>query len=184
MIYRKFLMKINELRNRPIAKTTEPMYYFSYGMNTSPRVMATHDYCKQVGGCILNGYHLSFSQFANIIPGGQMGGVLWEIDHETLKDLDMQEGYPTMYTRKVVPVTCKGKAYKAIIYIMTPEYQQYYHEASPSKSYIKTLAAGYQAFGLPVQQIKKALSDSNVTVEGYQGDIDNILLETDYPWIY
>ena len=180
-------MKIAELKlTDPVQKEEKPLYYLAYGMNTCPRVMSAHEYCKPIGGVILDGHKLSFAQFADIIPtpGKRMGCALWEIDKTTLASLDAQEGYPTMYTRKIVPVTCKGKAYKAIVYLMTPEYKEYYHEASPSKSYIKTLAAGYQAFGLPVQQIKKALSDSNVTVEGYQGDIDNILLETDYPWIY
>lgn len=166
-----------------LTKEVKPLYYLAYGMNTSDRVMATHDYCKPVGGAILNGYHLTFAQFANIEPGGRMGGVLWEIDKQTLKELDMQEGYPKMYTRKIVPVTCQGEMYKAIVYIMTPEYAEYYHEASPSKGYIKMLASGYQAYGISIEQIKKGLRDSNVTVESYEGDIENILLETDYPWI-
>jgi hypothetical protein len=170
-------MKIAELKlNPPKQKEEPPLYYLAYGMNTDPRIMSVHEYCIPVGGVILDGHKLAFAQFADIIPtpGRKMGGVLWKIDKTTLASLDMQEGYPSMYNRKIVNVTCKGKPYKAIVYQMTAETRVYYDGYSPSKGYIKNLVAGYQAFGIPLEQIKQALRDKQLTVEGLESD-DEIL---------
>ena len=164
-------MKIAELKlNDPKQKEEKPLYYLAYGMNTCPRVMSVHEYCKPIGGVILDGHKLSFAQFADIIPtpGKRMGCALWEIDKTTLASLDAQEGYPTMYTRKIVTVTCKGKPYKAIVYQMTKSNKEYFEGYSPSKDYIKHLVAGYQAFGIPIEQIKQALRDEQLTVEGFE----------------
>jgi gamma-glutamylcyclotransferase (GGCT)/AIG2-like uncharacterized protein YtfP len=164
-------MKIAELKlTDPIQKEEKPLYYLAYGMNTDPRVMSVHEYCKPIGGVILDGHKLSFAQFADIIPtpGKRMGCALWEIDKITLASLDAQEGYPTMYTRKIVTVTCKGQPYKAIVYQMTKSNREYFDGYSPSKGYIKNLVAGYQAFGIPIEQIKQALRDEQLTVEGFE----------------
>ena len=160
-------MRIDELkRDEP----KETFYYFSYGMNCDPRVMSVHEFCEPIGGAILVNHKLSFAQFADILPapGRRMGGVLWEIDKNTLASLDAQEGYPTMYTRKIIDALCKGKTYKAIVYYMTKSNREYFGGYSPSKGYIKNLVAGYQAFGIPIEQIKQALRDEQLTVEGFE----------------
>jgi hypothetical protein len=57
---------------------------------------------------------------------------------------------------------------------MTATNREYFEGYSPSKSYIKHLVAGYQAFGIPLEQIKQALRDEQLTVEGLESD-DEIL---------
>lgn len=157
-------MHIKEIEN-------QQLYYWAYGMNTSSRQMTNmFDYCEPVGPATLNGYHLTFAQFANVEPGGSVQGVLWKINRDTLKQLDHREGWPTMYRRKLMPVTCNGQQYRAVVYYMTPDFLEDYRGESPSKNYIKTIASGYLEFGLPIDQIRKALVDSKVRVESFAED--------------
>jgi hypothetical protein len=70
-------MKIAELKlNDPKQKEEQPIHYWAFGMNCDPRVMSVHEYCKPIGGAVLDGHKLSFAQFADILPapGQKMGG--------------------------------------------------------------------------------------------------------------
>lgn len=133
------------------------LYYFSYGMNCDPEIMAMHDYCVAIGSAILSGYHLSFNFHANIEPGKKMMGVLWEIDQKTLKRLDFQEEYPIYYTRKTVNVLCCNNTYTAHTYIMNA-IPRFSSNVFPTQQYIKHMVNGYNKFGIPCKQINDALT--------------------------
>lgn len=147
-------------------------YYFAYGRNADLTVMHSHGFCHLIGPAILSGYHLTFRRFANIEEGGKCYGVLWEIDQQTLKMLDKQEGFPFCYGRQFVKVKgIDGETYNAYAYIMSDSYAKIGTGIAPSKSYIKHLVRGYERFGCPLNQIVKALKDSEVRVE-----VDNVAL--------
>jgi gamma-glutamylcyclotransferase (GGCT)/AIG2-like uncharacterized protein YtfP len=130
-------------------------YYFAYGINTSPSYMGYKSHVKRIGKARLVGYHLTFAYYANIVTGGEMDGVLWEIDDDTLAQLDYREGYPTFYNRKVVNVFHETECYGAIAYIMTPDY---FTKAPPSEHYLSVLEKGYTEFGIPHSQLQEALA--------------------------
>jgi gamma-glutamylcyclotransferase (GGCT)/AIG2-like uncharacterized protein YtfP len=130
-------------------------YYFAYGVNTVPSAMGYASHCKQIGKARLVGFHLTFSYYANIVPGGEMDGVLWEIDDDTLAQLDHREGYPTFYDRRVVNVFHETECYGAIVYFMSKDYAV---AAPPSEHYLSMLEEGYTEFGIPHTQLQEALA--------------------------
>jgi gamma-glutamylcyclotransferase (GGCT)/AIG2-like uncharacterized protein YtfP len=135
-------------------------YFFSYGMCCNPNIMARHDYCKPIGKATLPGYHLIFRFHASIERGDQVDGVLWEIDEDTLHRLDEQEGCPSYYIRKVLPVTCNGETYDAVVYIMSYTISCSTIGVEPNKHYLEMIEEGYSAFGIDHDQISKALRET------------------------
>ena len=134
------------------------MYYFAYGMNTNPDQMRLRlGFPKPVGPAVLPGYQLRFALYADIVPkaGSEVLGVLWEIDDSHLKDLDLREGYPAYYERKLVKVMSKGNTVEAIVYYMTPGADL----EMPTRRYYSIVADGYRAFGIPTDQIESAVED-------------------------
>ena len=141
------------------------LYYFSYGMNCNPEIMAMHDNCKALGVATLTGYHLVFKFHANIEPGEKMMGVLWEINEETLKRLDYQESYPTHYDRAIVEVQCcDGLKYKAHVYILANTAPKFTFDTLPTDEYIKHIIFGYSKFGIPKTQLNNALDKIKIGV--------------------
>jgi gamma-glutamylcyclotransferase (GGCT)/AIG2-like uncharacterized protein YtfP len=134
------------------------VYYFAYGMLTDPRNMYG---AEMVGRAELRNHVLEFRRFATVVPsaGNHMYGVLWELPPGYLSRLDRLEGYPEMYDRRTVPVTCEGKKYIAEMYVMTPAYTQYFHHhrAVPGLEYLKQLAKGYIHAGIPNSQLHDAV---------------------------
>ena len=82
--------------------------YFAYGSNINLEQM---DYrCPDatvVGPVVLENYELLFRRggFATIAPkeGGRVHGLLWSITPECERSLDLYEGYPRFYDRRVYP---------------------------------------------------------------------------------
>lgn len=136
------------------------MYLFTYGMNTSSHIMKRHNRCIPVGPAVLEGYHLVFQYHASIESGGEMHGVLWEINDETLACIDVQEGYPEYYDRFEVPVLLGDSKYTAIVYQMNKERVSpplHIMGAYPTPQYLAHIYDGYVEFNLPLTQILKAL---------------------------
>lgn len=105
------------------------MKYFAYGSNMNPDRMNTREvHFKNMNGAILKGYRLEFNKvakanpakgFATIIfdPDEIVEGILYEIEDEDIKKLDIFEGYPNHYDRKEITVNVNGLDVKAIVYI-------------------------------------------------------------------
>ena len=137
-----------------------PIYYFAYGMLTDPRIMSEAEY---VGTAVLRNHQLEFRGYANVIPGpGNMQGVLWSLDRKKLHELDLTEGYPTLYDRKTVPVFVNGRRFEAMIYTMTPETRERLEGRPPSRNYIMRLVKGYNAADISLQQISQALAQDGL----------------------
>lgn len=132
------------------------MYYFGYGMNTS--VFEMRSRCPgsiDLGKAILKDWKLVFNNHANVIqePSQMVEGVLWDINDNHLKSLDMLEGYPVYYTREIVKVTKDSTEIDAWMYIMN-DCETYNY---PSPYYINTLQQGYAEHSLNLNQIDNAL---------------------------
>jgi gamma-glutamylcyclotransferase (GGCT)/AIG2-like uncharacterized protein YtfP len=134
-------------------------FYFGYGMNSDPEqmVMRTGNPVA-IGRGMVRDHAFRFALHADVYPqvGTDTYGVLWEIDDEALKSLDIREGYPYYYLRKIVDVEANGTIYKAWMYYMTPNHP----EREPSKGYYDMLVRGYSTFNVPMDQIIVALERS------------------------
>ena len=148
-------MKINEI----ILEDNNPVYYWAYGMLTSPKHMGE---AIKIGPATLRNFEFELLQFANVYssPGSEVYGALWQVPRVFLSHLDKVEGYPTMYDRKQVPVYHQDKKVEAHVYFLTPAYREYFGGTVPGKSYVRTLFTGYKYFGLPTSQIGNALQVS------------------------
>jgi gamma-glutamylcyclotransferase (GGCT)/AIG2-like uncharacterized protein YtfP len=133
------------------------MYYFAYGMNTDPAQMRNFA-AEPVGRAELLAHSFHFSVHADVRPefDSVVDGVLWEIDDETLVDLDAREGYPDYYTRDLQPVKINGKIVEAWCYAMRPEYRM---PTAPARGYLAMLYNGYKKFNVPTDQIDQALAE-------------------------
>jgi len=133
------------------------MLYFSYGMNTDPKQM-DHFNAKPLGRARLLNHSFHLSVHADVRPDFNtvVDGVLWEIDEQTLSELDAREGYPHYYTRHLQTVEFDGKMVEAWCYSMLPEYHRL---SEPSKGYLKMLYNGYSTFNVPTRQIDEALAE-------------------------
>jgi len=133
-----------------------PVYYFAYGMLTDPDKMPG---ANLVGVGELRNFEYKLYTYANVEPtaGSTVYGCLWEIDAKLLSRLDMIEGFPSLYDRRSYPVYCDGEKYAAEVYVMTPFTLKYMQGTTPSKSYVNTIAKGYQHAGVPLSQLNSAV---------------------------
>lgn len=89
------------------------MYYFAYGSNMNANRMLGRDVdiYEMLPG-ILIGYKLTFNKISTVDNQGyatieksknnNVEGVIYQISHQGLKRLDLFEGYPTHYIRKIL----------------------------------------------------------------------------------
>ena len=143
--------------------------YAAYGMNTSLESMA--DRCpaavpyrgnpRESTGVIKNHY-LTFNRVADVrrpVRGkaDTVQVALWTVTDDCIAALDIFEGYPRFYTRRLVNVwTAESqRPFRALIYVMTDSksiglpYAEYYDEVT----------YGYRDFGIPVSQLRNAVSE-------------------------
>lgn len=130
--------------------------YFAYGMNTNVNGMAQR--CPAAvshGHAILLNHVFRFSGPADVVKcsDSYVDGVLWTITDECLKSLDLLEGYPYYYNRKVRPVRFQGRIVNAIVYYMQPGNI----DGLPSQGYFDMVVEGYHEHGVPVEQLYNAL---------------------------
>lgn len=147
--------RVNELKTK---------IYAAYGSNMNLEQMAIRcPNAKVIGTGILKNYKLTFRGLgrggvANIeySKGSRVPIVLWEITSECEVALDHYEGYPSLYTKRIVEITCKDKSrIKAMVYVMAKRYENYPSE--PSETYFKVIRDGYKANGLSIKKLNEAL---------------------------
>lgn len=139
-----------------MARAIKTKLYFAYGMNTNPQEMAYRcPTSEAIGRAVLPGYRFEFKTHATIVPspGESVEGVLWQITDYDEQMLDILEGYPTYYSKKMVTVLHDGIEHIAMTYIMTPREQSH----GPTPSYYGVVSEGYQHFGLSQRQLLDAL---------------------------
>lgn len=135
------------------------MLYFSYGMNTNPKEMATRcPGAHSLGHARLVNHSFRFAQHADVEPcnDSYVDGVLWEITEQDLKALDNLEGYPYYYDRVVASVVHGSRTYHALVYRMQPG--QVISE--PTLGYYNLVTEGYRAHGVPTDQLENSVNYS------------------------
>ena len=71
---------------------------------------------------------ISFVHFPGVLDTSQettIKGELYNVDLQTLKKLDILEGYPDFYTKKIIKVKLDDKIIKAYMYILNTTYRAY-----------------------------------------------------------
>lgn len=137
-------------------------YYMAYGSNLN--VMAMKIRCpgmKIVSRGILDGYRLAYK--------GEMDGYayltieeadgcsvpvgIYEVTDKDIANLDIYEGYPTLYEKEYLPIKIRHFKRKALIYVMREKFTY----KIPSDSYIRTCMRGYDHFGFDTEILDEAL---------------------------
>ena len=136
--------------------------YFAYGSNLNHEQMRIR--CKDsryIKSAFLEGYKLSFCAasrdygVANIVKkkGSKVPGGIWEISESDEKELDIYEGYPTLYTKDFFNLNGE----KIMFYIMKRKYSF----KPPLRSYVDTIRQGYIDCGLDLEYLKRRLKYYN-----------------------
>ena len=131
------------------------MFYLAYGMNTNVKQM---DYrCPDAisyGRYDLEDHRLVFRKSADIeySPGDTLQCVLWDITYQCEYNLDMLEGFPYHYDKKIVDIIYRDKLEEAMIYYMIGD-EPY---RAPTFRYQYMLEEGYDDHGLDLNQIYTA----------------------------
>nr|DAJ99864.1 MAG TPA: hypothetical protein [Caudoviricetes sp.] len=137
------------------------MIYAAYGSNTNIKQMRSRcPSAKIIGVAKLNGYKLLFRRgYLTLLKsdGDVLDVLLWDIDENDLKYLDMYEGYPTLYYRKSLGVTIDNEMVMAIFYIMCEQYISDVTRVSPRYKCI--CAKGYIENGMCLKQFDEALDE-------------------------
>src|SRR5512135_1695151 len=110
--------------------TTRSKVYGAYGSNMNVQQMSLR--CPQarvIGTGLLENYRLTFRGcgrgVANVERkrGRTVPIVLWDITKDDEQALDLYEGFPRLYVKRVVEVvTSDGSVVRAMIYVMAQQY--------------------------------------------------------------
>jgi hypothetical protein len=140
---------------------TKTHLYLGYGMNTNIDSMRYR--CPDavfINAVRLSDYRLRFAYHADVVyeRGSSVWCALWQISDEDLASLDILEGYPGYYQRKLVPTPSRyypaGLRSNSWIYYMA----QNEPDAYPDNSYLNMLMEGYAECGMPKSQLVDALA--------------------------
>ena len=132
------------------------MFYLAYGMNTNREAMAYRcPKAKPMGGFYLPNHRLIFRGVADFRADKDaiLPVVLWEITDDCLAALDMLEGYPDHYDRRVINR-------EWIIYDMNGNKNHLY---KPSGGYYNMIQDGYKYFGLDDYNLRSAKRDAELS---------------------
>jgi len=139
-------------------------YYLAYGMNLNQHGMSIRcPAAEPVGGSGVVGTKLVFRGVADIARTTTMGTIcpvgIWRITRECLESLDMLESYPHGYRREYVPfrklTNFNHLPGNAIVYVMN-----HGRISPPPQSYVRTIAQGYEDFGLDFKWLDKAVQEA------------------------
>ena len=140
-------------------------YYLAYGSNLNLKEMQFRcPTAKAIGTVSLNNYRLVYKgkidDFSYLTieecEGSYVPLGLYEISHSDIFSLDRYEGYPSLYSKRYVPVKISDKEEQALIYVMKPRFD--YH--LPSDEYVEICLEGYKNFGFNQEVLKQALMDT------------------------
>jgi gamma-glutamylcyclotransferase (GGCT)/AIG2-like uncharacterized protein YtfP len=128
--------------------------YFAYGANLNIENMAHR--CPSavaIEPFYLHDYRLMFSGVATIehAPESRVPGALWAITEACEQSLDVFEGYPWLYRKQEITVD----GMPVMFYVMNSAVP-----AEPGKSYLDTIAQGYEDFGLCLDDLWAAVTNT------------------------
>lgn len=132
--------------------TQKYYYYFAYGMNTNAEQMKIR--CPRsipLGAAVLPNHRLDFKSHATVTVDKKnyVDGVLWMITEEDEDSLDILEGFPKYYLKKIVKVKHDGAVVDAMTYYI-PGHEQVF---PPGEYYYEMVLEGYRKFNVPTKQL-------------------------------
>lgn len=131
------------------------MLYFAYGSNLNKFQMERR--CPDsipIAKVRLRNYKLVFNRVADIIEsnGDIVEGAIYDVSARDIRNLNVYEGYPRLYTKvDVIVEDDSGKIYKAFAYVMVEK-----GITPPNKHYFGIIAEGYRDWNLPTLTLNKA----------------------------
>lgn len=139
--------------------------YLAYGSNLNLRQMGRRcPTAEVVGSTFLRGWRLMFrggrsGAVATVerAPGGRVPVLVWRLQPEDEKSLDVYEGWPHLYRKETLRVTVDKRRVYAMVYIMNEELHPY---GIPSRNYFNTILEGYKSAGFEKIILWQAVSDS------------------------
>ncbi len=122
------------------------MLYLAYGSNLNKKQMSIRcPKARALEKYILSGYVLEFRRVANIKKTSNLrdkiGCGIWQITKRCEIALDIYEGYPSLYGKKIIKLD-DGR--EVMTYFMNSG-----SIGPPSEEYLKIIEEGYKHFGLP-----------------------------------
>lgn len=150
--------------SKPIKRNGKAKLYFAYGANTNIAGMARRcPDARPIGRMRLNDHRLIFRGVADVEPvdGRHVSGALWWITPACEASLDRFEGYPYHYVKRRTKVVLHGEEQEVMFYVM----RRNNGTSPPPDSYEFTLRHGYEAFGIPQDQIDKAIDEAVAEME-------------------
>lgn len=138
--------------------------YVSYGSNMNIKQM--NDRCPnaiiQAKG-FLEDYKLVFrgKGHANIekTPSSIVPIVMWQITKSCEDALDIYEGYPNYYTKRMIDINIDDRQVKALTYVMTNEYENKVN--NPTKEYYSIIEQGYIDNEIGLSYLRTAYKNIN-----------------------
>lgn len=131
-------------------------YSLAYGRNLDlKRMKEKCPHCILVGKAVLKDWQLAFKRYITIEPckGGQVPVGIWQIDDLAEKELDIIEGYPTLYRKESVNIEFNGKKIEALVYVINDTHPKY-----PDKGYLERVMIGYDDFQFDKKYIYDAIN--------------------------
>tara|TARA_B100001105_G_C22057879_1_gene301061 strand:+ start:64 stop:447 length:384 start_codon:yes stop_codon:yes gene_type:complete len=117
---------------------------------------------KYIKNIFLEGYKLSFCAVsrsygvANIVKktGSKVPGGLWKISESDEKELDIYEGYPTLYTKDYFKLNNE----RVLFYII----KRNYIFKRPLREYVDIISQGYKDCDLDNEYLKRRLAHYSI----------------------
>ncbi|HHV45271.1 MAG TPA: gamma-glutamylcyclotransferase [Firmicutes bacterium] len=139
--------------------------YLAYGSNLNLGQMERRCPAATVlGPAELKDYRLTFrgsdGQAVATIEeekGKSVPVLLWHITPEDEEALDVYEGYPRKYIKKMLRVFFQGEWVEAMAYVMNDGWSL----GMPGEGYLHTIREGYEAFGFDQSILEEAVEYSS-----------------------
>lgn len=131
-------------------------YSIAYGRNLDlKRMKGKCPHCKLAGKVVLKDWQLSFKKYITVEPckGGEVPVGVWEIDEQAEKELDIIEGFPTLYRKEIVEIDFNGKTEQVLVYVINDTHPKY-----PDKAYLGRVLIGYDDFDFDKKFIYDAIA--------------------------
>ena len=137
----------------------ERLLYAAYGSNMNiPQMSQRCPRAVERGVGVIRDHEMYFSYHgvANIQPdkGNYVPVVVWELTKGCEAALDLYEGYPHLYIKRIVPVTWNGVDQDMMVYVLKEPYNQVI--AKPSVRYFNCIKEGYLSHGLDLDKLNDA----------------------------
>ena len=134
--------------------------YLAYGSNLNVNQMLRR--CPDavmIGASAIENYKLVFRRGVLTIEpskGLRVPVGVWSISESDEEALDIYEGFPRWYAKRLFQMSVNGKPVRAMAYVMTPGYPVF----PPSERYYDVCAEGYADFGFDPAPLQAAAQEA------------------------